>query len=95
MSRLEDDDGIDGPFERAIKRAEREDAKKKRIVGPIVSTWPATRRGYGWRVRHAGKIVADGWADGKRSEAVAAANERIALWAKTGSWSMEIESVTS
>jgi hypothetical protein len=30
MARLEDEDGIDAPFERAMRRAEREDRKQKR-----------------------------------------------------------------
>lgn len=42
MSRLTDEDGIDGPFERGMRRAMREDAAKQRQVLPVV-------RDTGWR----------------------------------------------
>lgn len=35
MAKLADEDGVDGPFDRAMKRAEREDAKTRQRI-PVV-----------------------------------------------------------
>lgn len=71
MSGLYDEDGIDGPFDRAIKRAIKEDAKPTDFTvkyrrGALVNG----QRGFDWEISdHRGFVVAGGWSAGKRPDA--------------------------
>lgn len=65
MSCFEDEDGVDGPFSRAMARAEREDAKPK-----LRARFLRDGSGYTFAVLdRTGRIVRQGWCAGPKSEA--------------------------
>lgn len=86
MSRLTDEDGIDGPFERAMRRAEREDAKRVVIaadtIASVIAAVLTERKLYIVKPEHPGfgAIAMEAYGFGKACDAVALQGDDLAAF---------------